>query len=576
MTKQERRRLIVNRIKINQFNKPLRKRLKKVPRALFPLAIERAYGKELKDLVIKLSAQVKEQLISQLQYIKEVSTAEKKMDASSGKLISIALNGLRLSAAEIFNDRAVQDIALKYGERTSDFQRTQMKKQFETVLGVNPLLSEPYLAAQMEKFTEANIALIRTIPDQMLSKVETLVRTGVETGIGTDELSDQIYNQFDVTENRADLIARDQIGKFNSSLNQLRQQEVGVEKYVWSTAGDDRVRDEHAELEGQIFTWDEGDSEGNLPGQAVNCFTSDNLISFTSKPLKIYKRLYTGSIVKITDETAVSITVTPNHPILTSRGWVFAKDIQKSDKLIKSLLSDVFNIFDTKIDDNHIIITDDIYDFLKVVFLSKRITGREVKFHGDITNQEVEIISLESMLPNNIEPFRYQKIIDKLFTFANPTKSPLHTDSHFLTLFESLLNTFDRKMSIPDLVSPLFGSHSAPLIFFRLALISDFDTLFDKSSSNDVPRSLKLFRDLVLTYSRIIKTDNFSDIKIYSINGMPFVETGIIDISHYETSESVFNFETEDSLYMCNGIVNHNCRCVAIPVMDIFAEEADA
>lgn len=271
MSKEQRRRLIVSRIKVNSLYKPRKKRLKKVPRPILPLVIERSYAKDIKQLIAKLKQEVKEQIISQLPDLMQIAKQEKTLDASSGKLISIALNGVRIRATQIFNDRTMEDIILKYAERTSDFEREQIKKQFQTVLGVNPLLTEPYLAVEMEKFTEANIALIRSIPEQMLSKVENIVRAGVETGISTDKVSEDIFHQFDITESRADLIARDQINKFNSSLNQLRQKEVGVEKYTWSTSGDERVRSSHEALEGEVYGWDEETPIGYKPGEDINC-----------------------------------------------------------------------------------------------------------------------------------------------------------------------------------------------------------------------------------------------------------------------------------------------------------------
>ena len=46
-----------------------------------------------------------------------------------------------------------------------------------------------------------------------------------------------------------------------------RQQEFGMKKYIWRTAGDDRVRPAHAANEGKVFAWDEGEK----PGESYNC-----------------------------------------------------------------------------------------------------------------------------------------------------------------------------------------------------------------------------------------------------------------------------------------------------------------
>jgi SPP1 gp7 family putative phage head morphogenesis protein len=80
-----------------------------------------------------------------------------------------------------------------------------------------------------------------------------------------------------VAANRAALIASDQIGKLNGELNQLRQTNLGVRRYRWSTSLDERVRKDHRELEGSIQEWakppvvNRRTGERGHPGQAVRC-----------------------------------------------------------------------------------------------------------------------------------------------------------------------------------------------------------------------------------------------------------------------------------------------------------------
>jgi SPP1 gp7 family putative phage head morphogenesis protein len=83
-------------------------------------------------------------------------------------------------------------------------------------------------------------------------------------------LADEIKAIGDVTDSRAKLIARDQTSKMNGAMTMLRQTSLGISRYIWQTAGDERVREEHADLDGQAFAWDAPPSEGN-PGEPVNC-----------------------------------------------------------------------------------------------------------------------------------------------------------------------------------------------------------------------------------------------------------------------------------------------------------------
>ena len=57
---------------------------------------------------------------------------------------------------------------------------------------------------------------------------------------------------------------------FAGLINQLRQQDLGIERYIWRSQDDAKVRDSHAEYDDQVFRWNEPPAGGH-PGQAHNC-----------------------------------------------------------------------------------------------------------------------------------------------------------------------------------------------------------------------------------------------------------------------------------------------------------------
>ena len=71
---------------------------------------------------------------------------------------------------------------------------------------------------------------------------------------------------------RASVIARDQVNKVNGDLTHLRQERVGVKKYIWRTAGDgDRVRPLHRSFANNTYTWKQGATNGLHPGMDIMC-----------------------------------------------------------------------------------------------------------------------------------------------------------------------------------------------------------------------------------------------------------------------------------------------------------------
>jgi len=120
-------------------------------------------------------------------------------------------------------------------------------------------------------FSSQNAQLIRSLPEQELDQVAQIIERGLQEGSRFHSMTQSIQERFGITRRRAKLIARDQTSKLNASLTKLRQQELGVEEYVWQTAGDERVRATHRAHDGKKFRWDNPPKNTGHPGTDVNC-----------------------------------------------------------------------------------------------------------------------------------------------------------------------------------------------------------------------------------------------------------------------------------------------------------------
>lgn len=139
-------------------------------------------------------------------------------------------------------------------------------------LGVDVWRSEPWLVPLRNNWIASNVSLIKDMPVKYLTQVEQVVRSGVAQGIGTRGIAKQLEGIDGVDRRRARLIASDQIGKANAALTQYRQQDLGIDSYIWRSSNDSRVRPTHAEANGREFKWAEPPSfTGGHPGQAVRC-----------------------------------------------------------------------------------------------------------------------------------------------------------------------------------------------------------------------------------------------------------------------------------------------------------------
>lgn len=137
-------------------------------------------------------------------------------------------------------------------------------------VGVDVYRSEPWLRVRQENWVAQNTALIKTVPEQHMARVEAIVRQGVMAGESPRSLAKKIQEAGGVTKRRAMVIARDQIGKANAELTQFRQTDLGIKDYKWVTSHDERVRSSHRERDGKLFSWSKPPSDGH-PGMPIQC-----------------------------------------------------------------------------------------------------------------------------------------------------------------------------------------------------------------------------------------------------------------------------------------------------------------
>ena len=187
-------------------------------------------------------------------------------DASSD--LEDLLNNLRENHQ--ISEGDAEDLASDIAKKTRNTSVRQVDKQVEKMSGIKPFQSMPDMSNKMGVHVQENVRLIKSIPEKYHDEVERVVREGALEGQSTQEIREKVYSAGRGTTNNAKLIARDQVGKFFGQATKERHQQLGFEKFKWRTVGDDRVRDEHEPLNGEVFTWKDG-ADGLFPGMDIQC-----------------------------------------------------------------------------------------------------------------------------------------------------------------------------------------------------------------------------------------------------------------------------------------------------------------
>lgn len=138
-------------------------------------------------------------------------------------------------------------------------------------LGIKLSDADSGVAKMVPLWRKENVARITGMVEDQLGKIERILEDG--SGHYASTLAKEIQRQCeDVSDSRAELIARDQILTLNAQITRQRQLDVGIKQFVWTTSQDERVRPEHEALEGRTFDWDDPDTDGEgVPGEAPLC-----------------------------------------------------------------------------------------------------------------------------------------------------------------------------------------------------------------------------------------------------------------------------------------------------------------
>lgn len=256
-----------------------RRRLKRMGKIQPPLSIERDYLRFLVQYLDDMYEILNDRLIKNLHRFAGQLDLNRpdgtRQDSSITEQLLALMDETRLQFAQEYSDEEIRRIARSKGVQVSTYNEKVFKQGIKRIAGVDVFFSQPYLADQLALFTIQNTNLIKSLRDDTLNKVQTTVFEGMKSGLRVEELAKDIRGQIDPwvgnVRARAELIARDQIGKLNGQLNFLRQSELGIRRYRWRTVGDERVRDSHDAKNGQIFSWDDAPADTGHPGEDFQC-----------------------------------------------------------------------------------------------------------------------------------------------------------------------------------------------------------------------------------------------------------------------------------------------------------------
>jgi SPP1 gp7 family putative phage head morphogenesis protein len=231
-----------------------------------PTAAEMAYRAAMRKVMRDVAAAVKPEITALADLVGTRADAKEPSSA-----VRRALDRLRASVTRAITRSIEAGIIEDVGAQMNAANVRELSR----VTGMDRRVLAPNLP--LDEWTRENVELIRSIGTQYLGQVEELVVEAVDTGVRHEVLAAQLAERLQVTESRAQLIARDQVLRGNADLSEARMRRVGVTKYIWRATPDDRTRDDHKALDGNTYTFadppivDKRSGRRANPGGDIQC-----------------------------------------------------------------------------------------------------------------------------------------------------------------------------------------------------------------------------------------------------------------------------------------------------------------
>ena len=253
------------------------------------------------------------------------------MDEDSGFLALAVKSLFKILKRYEDKDHSADDEKIAHGfvNRGNIQNQQEVSRNLKNQTGIDLsayLGNSPSIAEKVNAMTTANVQLIKSIRSQYLDKVQNAVTQSLVKGTLNKDLVQQIKDIGKTTEKRAAFIARDQSSKLNAALTQARHEEVGIKKYMWSTSGDERVRESHEEKDGQIFEYSNPPADTGHPGHDFNC------------------RCVAIPVLDDVVKASSNAQEAPSEPIKEDLSLSVDKLVEKSQKIEPTITADINNI----------------------------------------------------------------------------------------------------------------------------------------------------------------------------------------------------------------------------------------
>lgn len=321
----------------------------------------------------------------------------------------------------------------------------------------------------------------------------------------------------------------------------------------------------------------------------ANCVVEGTLVSGPELSAA-YRREYEGEVVAIRTALGHDLAVTPNHPVLTERGWVPAHEVKKGDHVFSRFLGDRVPPCVGPYEQHGEAAVEDVFDAAGNAFGVHALLGSAADFHGDgVFDQQVDVVLVDARLVADRETPRSEHFAEAcLLDAPGPSGRRLGGGAPTEVLVASP-HAPDGVVGGSAEVLTLLGGHPAEPGAHGVGPALGHDAVLLEPLAHGHGTDPDELRYACLRHAPFVESDDLfivellpapvggeselaqfignesvpaSEVFAQLSDGGPFLvePDEVVEVDVGMWSGHVYNLQTDSGWYFANTIVTHNCR----------------
>lgn len=438
------------------------------------------------------------------------------------------------------------------------------------------------------------------------SMIGTQLTSGILAGKSSTVLAREIQKLTGGSTYACQRLMRTELRRVQTEAAMQSMTDNGVTEYKFMVENGVNPCDECLALDGQVFKLSDMNVGKNAPPMHPQCVLPGTKIIAPGMEA-IMRSEYSGDVVEIGTASGARLSVTPNHIVLTERGWIRAKNIVKGDKVIHYAGRGEHGVEVHPANDDCIPAVEELFTaFIKAGGVSALgVPASPVDFKGDVVPQsKVDVVFINSQLRDEVDASvskrgGYGSFIRALVIGERglEVESPLNKA---LIWYGFAADGIMSRLSERGI---FLGSsiRCADLVRFRTT--ADYNArLLQVSANNGAVDAISVGKGIFTDTGLVVGNDNIEDVSrqfdrrvrrdsefdsvlnqdafdrfnslMDDVRNVTKIFAGIVqfddvvDVTSGFYSGHVYDTSCMSTLYTANGIITSNCHCCTAPYVD--------